>query len=199
MLFCAAGLQWLSRLLGKMDLWLESPDDGRFELTASFFHHFISSDLQAQLFGELSAPNEPISPSQTTLLKILDSYLAGSHLAHATSRRAEDSPNRFLIPVFQLLAAYAATSMAHVPDDARLPKVWEGLVLVSEALVTMGLTVQAAQDDAGPGAPPHPESGLVKEMKSPEDGEGLVKPIIGGALITSAGIRLIDRKHTRSE
>jgi ataxin-10 len=92
-------------------------------------------------------------------------------------------PNRFLIPVFHLLSAYAMTSMSHVPDDARLPKVFEGLVLVCEALSSIGLKVQGEKDlqvgDIGRGAEEGSDGDLIQEMKDPEDGTGLIKPIIG--------------------
>jgi ataxin-10 len=69
--------------------------------------------------------------------------------------------------------------MAHVPDDARLPKAFEGLVLVCEALSSIGLRVQAENDQGRDVAGDGTEAGLVDEMKNPEDGEGLIKPIIG--------------------
>jgi ataxin-10 len=88
-----------------------------------------------------------------------------------------------LIPVFHLLSAYAMTSMSHVPDDARLPKVFEGLVLVCEALSSIGLKVQGEKDlQVGVGMRGKEEGSdgdLIQEMKDPEDGTGLIKPIIG--------------------
>lgn len=179
-MLCPVGIQWLSKLLNKMDAWLDHPTEIHFELSTSFFNHWIAQDLQSRLFGELAAPNEPISPSQTTFLKILDAYLANPESPTGRPREEGHMPssNGFLIPVFQLLAAYASTSIKHVPDDARLPKVFEGLVLVSEALISIGLAVQKSQDSSVTGET-HPEMVLVEEMKSPDDGEGLVKPIIG--------------------
>lgn len=202
-LLCPAGLQWLSKLLDKMDSWLDLPaEDGRFGLCTTFFNHFIALGLQARLFGELASPNEPISPSQTTFLKILDSYLASSpptpSSASSQSGNGGDRPNRFLIPVFQLLSAYANTSIAHVPDDARLPKVFEGLVLVSEALVTIGLGVQASHDASDVPAGAHREQELVSEMKSAEDGEGLVAPIIGAGYSSLPGERVLRTDTVRA-
>ncbi|GFZ49470.1 hypothetical protein JCM24511_07590 [Saitozyma sp. JCM 24511] len=186
------GLRWVSKILGLMDDWHEA-HDGRFELACGLINSFIDQSLQSQLFACLSSPNEPISPSQTTLLKLLDSHLSDStsHMRSSSSvpnymdnMEVDDPthPNRFLIPVFHLLSAYAMTSMSHVPDDARLPKVFEGLVLVCEALSSIGLKVQGEKDlqvgDIGRGAEEGSDGDLIQEMKDPEDGTGLIKPII---------------------
>jgi ataxin-10 len=163
-------------------------------ISCGLVNSFIDQSLQSQLFASLSSPNEPISPSQTTLLKLLDSRLSDStaHIRPSSSvpnnmdnMEVDDPthPNRFLIPVFHLLSAYAMTSMSHVPDDARLPKVFEGLVLVCEALSSIGLKVQGEKDlqvgDIGRGAEEGSDGDLIQEMKDPEDGTGLIKPIIG--------------------
>jgi len=97
--------------------------------------------LHSSLFAALSTPDEPISPSQTVLLKILD-----SHVSSTTRPNPIPSPNEFLIPLFLSLAHYAKSSMRSGQDDARLPKVFEGLVLVCEGLSGIGLAVQGRLD-----------------------------------------------------
>ena len=76
--------------------------------------------------------------------------------------------------------------MRNVPDDARLPKVFEGLVLVTEALSSIGLACQARADAAAQAASGTAtesvvggEEDLVQSMKSPDEDVGLLKPLIG--------------------
>lgn len=166
----------------------------------SLIRSYIHFGLHSRLFGELAVANEPISPSQTTLLKILDSELSSElSSVQADSDRAENTEsaraNYFLVPVFHLLSAYAHTSITHVPDDARLPKVFEALVLVSEALCNIGLTAQARKDktresgaeetsSASLRSGPSGNDAVVTRMKSPDDGEGIVRPLIGESAFT---------------
>ena len=137
----------------------------------------IDSELHAELFPILGVPDEPISPSQTILLKILDSHLASPDRTYPTF-----SANRFLIPLFHSLARYSLMSMRTLADDARLPKVFEGLVLVCEALSSIGLAVQARRDEERLGGREVESGGderLVEEMKSVGEDVGIIKPIIG--------------------
>ena len=76
--------------------------------------------------------------------------------------------------------------MRNVSDDARLPKVFEGLVLVTEALSSIGLACQARADAvalAANGTATESvvggEEDLVQNMKSPDEDVGLLKPLIG--------------------
>jgi ataxin-10 len=72
--------------------------------------------------------------------------------------------------------------MRSVPDDARLPKVFEGLVLVSEALTTIGLEVQGRRDKARLRAElveSGGEEAIIVDIKQDVQGQGIVKPIIG--------------------
>lgn len=64
------------------------------------------------------------------------------------SGSASASDNRFLLPTFHLLSAYTLTSLMRVADDARLPKVFEGLHLVCEIVCNLGLGVQRKIDEA---------------------------------------------------
>lgn len=79
--------------------------------------------------------------------------------------------------------------MKHVSDDARLPKVYEGLILVVEGLCSIGLAVQARIDAAARQAPAGQdeseeviggsEEGLVRKMNDSNEDEGIIKPLIG--------------------
>ncbi|KAL7422812.1 hypothetical protein Q5752_002108 [Cryptotrichosporon argae] len=164
------GLRWLSALLGRMDeLHHRADADGRFDLLTSLVARIIAHDQHGALFAALSDGEEPITPSQTTLLKVLDSYLAAPHA---------QADNAFLVPAFRRLVDYAVPSMKHVPDDARLPKVFEAVVLVAEALSSVGLAAQARADrrrhgeaESGPGK----DDELVAAMKAEC---GLIEPLI---------------------
>ncbi|KAI0272467.1 spinocerebellar ataxia type 10 protein domain-containing protein [Gloeopeniophorella convolvens] len=65
----------LDRLESLLDL-PESGDDGKvFDLGYAFFSELIELGLFAELYDRTSLQEEVVSPSQTTLLKLLDSYL----------------------------------------------------------------------------------------------------------------------------
>ena len=157
------------------DPYLDPPTHAH-SLRCAILTSLINSDLHAELFPNLGVPDEPISPSQTILLKILD-----SHLASPDRPDPAYSANGFLIPLFHSLARYGLMSMRTLADDARLPKVFEGLVLVCEALSSIGLAVQARRDEArleGREVELGGDERLVEEMKSVEEDVGIVKPII---------------------
>ncbi|KAL0249840.1 hypothetical protein I308_103142 [Cryptococcus tetragattii IND107] len=183
MLLTPTGIKWLAQLLGRMDEWLDK-EDNCFDLTASIFTSIISFSLHPRIFQLLSEPSEPITPSQTVLLKILDSTLS-SLPASSPSPPVENYPNSFLHPLFNNLIQSSLPSLTQKADDPRLPKYLEGLVLVSEALGTIGLRVQERIDKAtAPGADredvgPQMQGGeeqLVKVIKEPRS--GIVRPLI---------------------
>ncbi|OCF76128.1 hypothetical protein I204_03427 [Kwoniella mangroviensis CBS 8886] len=174
LLLSEPGIRWLSKILNRMDEWVEI-HDGLFELGASIFNSIIDLSLHPQLFDLLGTTSEVITPSQTVLLKILDSHLSSSPLSSPSP-----SPHSFLIPLFHNLARYTIISINSGQDDPRLPKVFEGLILVCEGLSAIGLSVQARKDskeviDDDLGG----DEAMVKVMKSGKDGgEGVVKPSI---------------------
>ncbi|KIR34774.1 hypothetical protein I352_03026 [Cryptococcus deuterogattii MMRL2647] len=183
MLLTPTGIRWLAQLLGRMDEWLDK-EDNCFDLTASIFTSIISFSLHPRLVQLLSEPSEPITPSQTVLLKILDSTLS-SLPASSPSPPVENYPNTFLHPLFNSLIQSSLPSLTQKADDPRLPKYLEGLVLVSEALGTIGLRVQERIDKAtAPGADREDvelqmqggEEQLVKVIKEPRS--GIVRPLI---------------------
>ena len=184
-LLLPVGVCWLSRILNEMDGWLEL-NDGRFDLAyvltipsrrskcsrtcrQALITSFIQFHHQGTLHQLLSSSDEPITPSQTVLLKLLDAQLSSSVYSTSSSK---PSPNSFLIPTFLALSGYGIASIKFGKDDARLAKVFEGLVLVSEGLSSIGLAVQTALDrgdDEQTGM-----SLMVGEMKIE-----LIQPIIG--------------------
>ncbi|WVW85680.1 hypothetical protein I302_107718 [Kwoniella bestiolae CBS 10118] len=167
------GIRWLSKILNRMDEWVEV-HDGLFELGASIFNSLIDLSLHPQLFNLLGTSSEIITPSQTILLKILD-----SHLSSSPSSPPSPSPHLFLIPLFHNLARYTTIGINSGQDDPRLPKVFEGLILVCEGLSAIGLSVQARKDSqtfAQEGS--RGDEDMIGVMKSSEEGEGVVKPSI---------------------
>jgi ataxin-10 len=134
----------------------------------SIFTSFINSGLQASLINTLNPPttsSEPITPGQTSLLKIIDSHLSDSH--------PNTAENHFLLPLFHRLQVYANGSFASGIDDARLPKVLEALVLVLEGLGSIGLACQGRRDRHEPAGE---EEVIVAEMQA--EG-GIVGPLVG--------------------
>ena len=141
-----------------------SSADARCEI----FTSYIESGFQGRLINALNPPttsSEPITPAQTSLLKIVDSHLSAPH-----PNTANDA---FLLPLFNRLHVYAAGSLSSGLDDARLPKVLEALVLVLEGLGSIGLACQGRQDRQEAGGD---EEELVRQMQATD---GIVGPIVG--------------------
>ncbi|WRT68341.1 uncharacterized protein IL334_005317 [Kwoniella shivajii] len=173
LLLCESGIRWLAKILNRMEQWVEI-QDGLFELGASIFNSFISLSLHPRLFELLGSSNEVITPSQTILLKILDSYITSSP---PPSPIPSPSPHLFLLPLFHNLSVYVSGSIGSGQDDPRLPKVFEGLILVCEGLSAIGLAVQSRKDN-GESMKKGGDEQMVGVMKSDEQSKGVVKPII---------------------
>jgi hypothetical protein len=137
-------------------------------LRCEIYASYITSGLQSRLINALNPPtasSEPITPAQTSLLKIVDSHLSAPH--------ANTANDAFLLPLFNRLHVYAADSLSSGLDDARLPKVLEALVLVLEGLGNIGLACQGRQDRQEAG---EEEERIVREMQAKD---GIVGPIVG--------------------
>ncbi|WOO81287.1 Copper transport protein 86 [Vanrija pseudolonga] len=189
-----AGVKWLAQLLGRMDEWLEA-QDGLFELAAAIFSRVIDAGLQAQLYAALAVPDEAVTPSQTTLLKLVDSSLAS---ASPSSPNPAPSPNAFILDAWHALARYAALSMNSGQDDARLPKILAALILATEALSAIVLRAQARADAAERKRRPVVAGGdeeMVAAMKSGE--KSVVKPLV--ELLRATNTFLPRVKPTRPE
>jgi ataxin-10 len=178
-----------------MDDWLE-PGDGRFDLAyvqhnlfqdfsdshrCQLFTKYVVSGLHITLFDALNPPtsnSEPITPAQTALLKLLDSYLSSDH-----ENRPRDY-DIFLLPTLDRLSTYATSSLSSGLDDARLPKVLEALVLVTESLGSIGLACQSRHDkqEAGGG-----EEEIVTAMK-----EGAVVACVVGTSLLPTMVQTVN-------
>lgn len=80
------------------------------------------------------------------------------------------------MPTFADLARYTNTSIGSGIDDPRLPKVFEGLVLVTECLAGISLRAQEQMDEVA--------TRIVDELKA--ESARTVETIIGKSLLTVA-------------
>lgn len=110
----------------------------------------------------LHSPNEPVTPSQTTLLRLLDGYHHNADWDAETSAPSQRNGYSFLIPAFFTMAEYAIAAMTPsiasterdqqtLDDDPKLPKVFEACILVCQCMITVCLaeTEHAAQTARG--------------------------------------------------
>lgn len=159
-----------------MDDWLDH-DDGRFELAARIFNRMIEQTLTTQLFEDLAMGDEVITPSQTTLLKLVDSALAAPPAPRPNPLHSQFA---FILPLWHNLAKYAVISMRSGQDDARLPKILIGLVLACESLSAIALNVQERIDEAKYGGDvvvPGGDEAMVAAMKSGP--QCVIPPLVG--------------------
>ncbi|KAH9888932.1 spinocerebellar ataxia type 10 protein domain-containing protein [Cubamyces lactineus] len=97
----------------------ESTEDGRaFDIGYEVFKRVIEAGFVADLYIRLAVHQEVITPHQTTLLKLVDSYLHGSRRAHelALSRRpGADRSSLFdvLTETFLALSSYTQNAIQH--------------------------------------------------------------------------------------
>lgn len=190
-LLCPTGIRWLSQILGRMDDWAENADDGRFDVAACIFNRLIAANLTAALFTALSAPDEPVSPSQTALLKLVDAYLASPPSPRANP--PPPSPFAFLLPAWRAVAAYATASMDSGKDDPHLAPAAAALMLTTECLAAIALAAQERSDEeafGGPMAVPGGDEAVVAAMKGRSgaagdaatvqdtDGKGIVPQLV---------------------
>ncbi|KAJ7880331.1 spinocerebellar ataxia type 10 protein domain-containing protein [Mycena olivaceomarginata] len=145
-----------------------------FDLGYEIFTRIMGMDLVPSLFSRLSMVDEIITPHQTTLLKLVDSYLQAVRMSsipttpQGTPLYAKLRP--MLAKAFFALSTYAqhsirnslgmsssntaskpysAPSTAFEPPsslDVMLPKVSEALVLVTQCIVT--ITLESVDMDA---------------------------------------------------
>ncbi|KAI0725847.1 spinocerebellar ataxia type 10 protein domain-containing protein [Fomitopsis betulina] len=182
-------LDRISSLVHSMD-----PDESQaFDVGFEIFTQLVEAGLIPRLYEAISMSGEPITPPQTTLLKLLDSYL------HKTSHGLQAIDHntaliRMLINTFFALSAYAQSAIRRAlgsadtpqtdPDagdhatapkelDLLLPKVSEALVLVSQCLSTLALSE--------PDQPTSSATGRVKTtlaMVRSSGDEGLVESLV---------------------
>lgn len=150
-----------------------------FDIGYEIFSRIMTMDLAPSLFSRMSMADEIITPHQTTLLKLIDSYLQTAR-SSPTPTTPQGTPiyaklERMLSKTFFSLSSYAQSSIQNSlqpskPDpaasitspnvtraafeppsslDVMLPKVSEGLVLVTQCIVT--ITLESLEIDAGLG------------------------------------------------
>ncbi|KAI1793579.1 spinocerebellar ataxia type 10 protein domain-containing protein [Ganoderma leucocontextum] len=184
----------------------DSSEEGRaFDIGCEIFNLIIEAELIPKLYGKLALEDEPITPHQTTLLKLVDSFLHRSKFTHELSSRRPDQDGSYLLGMltheFLALSAYAQTSIRrtlgspvpHIgtdPDasvslqelDLLLPKVCEGLVLAVQCLTTIMLRAQEtnafspSQTHVESAYPSSPNPVMVASATFP--GQGFVKSLI---------------------
>ncbi|KIK61590.1 hypothetical protein GYMLUDRAFT_243286 [Collybiopsis luxurians FD-317 M1] len=145
----------------------EASDGARaFDVGYSIFARIIECGLMSDLYVKLAMPEEIVTPHQTTLLKLLDSYLQSasasspgtrsritkthsrlcsmlSNLFFSLSSFAQMAIRRFLRPVPSGHNSDELASPAEL--DVFLPKVCEALVLVTQCIITITLAAQGPQ------------------------------------------------------
>jgi len=108
----------LDRLEGLSDVSELEDEAKAFELGYAIFSKLFQFGFFPELYNRMSMDNEPVSPSQTTLLKLLDSF------CHATPTPFRDRDDHlsnlagFLAPVFLLQAKYAQRTIQQFIGDA---------------------------------------------------------------------------------
>ncbi|KAI0794004.1 spinocerebellar ataxia type 10 protein domain-containing protein [Fomes fomentarius] len=225
----------------------ESSEEGRaFDIGYEVVSRIIESGISGDLYAKLAVEEEPIAPHQTTLLKLLDSYLHSSDPERvcdlALSRRLhadDDCLCNVLTHSFLAMSAYVQSSLRralgpqgpstpdifglnstatdspgsdavtgnmslneprvpsafngdnvhHIPlqeVDILLPKVCEGLVLVTGCLTTIALRAEEAAVAHPSPTSVHPQSSATSTSISPSP------RAIMGNVATSGGQRFIE-------
>lgn len=162
----------LGRLEGPLDLPEEEDDTKIFELGYTIFSELFQFGFFPELYNRTSLENEPVSPTQTILLKLLDSFLNPVPTPFRGGHDHLNSLTGFLASVFLFQAKHAQHVIQNatgepppgeniVTDvgvtascalDGRLPGVWVALVLLSTILSSILLSEQ--EDHSGANTDP---------------------------------------------
>lgn len=195
MLLQPEGIKWLSQILGRMDDWHEE-DDNRFDMALTLFSQLIKRGQQGKLFDALSVSDEPITPSQLTLLKLVDSQLVSEN----NRPNPAPSPYEFIIPAWNRVAAYATASMKSGADDPRLAVVLAAVILATESLSNIVLAAQARLD-SGNGVSPSAggDEKMVAEMKGKEGAKSIIHPLVALLGETNAYLPRVKPKEQAPE
>ncbi|KAF8889372.1 hypothetical protein BD779DRAFT_1662135 [Infundibulicybe gibba] len=138
-----------------------------FDVSYDILSRLIEEDLVPDLYKSFHISEEIITPHQTTLLKIIDSYLQSLHLSKegpSNKQHTQSKLGRMLARCFFDQSLYAQRAIrralgpnttvetshqeSHLPPvelDPMLPKVCEGLVLVTQCIVTIALEAEEGQ------------------------------------------------------
>ncbi|KAJ3893332.1 spinocerebellar ataxia type 10 protein domain-containing protein [Lentinula edodes] len=141
-----------------------------FDVGYSIFTRIIETGLMPDLYIKLAIMDEIVTPHQTTLLKLLDSYLQSTPVSSPGTQSRIMKTHVKLCPMlsnlFFSLSTYAQTAMRRsllssdsnvVPDhsidvdvqgppaelDVLLPKVCEALVLTAQCIITITLAAHS--------------------------------------------------------
>ncbi|KAJ3935187.1 MAG: spinocerebellar ataxia type 10 protein domain-containing protein [Lentinula lateritia] len=139
-----------------------------FDVGYAIFTRIIETGLMPDLYIKLAIMDEIVTPHQTTLLKLLDSYLQSTPVSSPGTQSRITKTHVKLCPMlsnlFFSLSTYAQTAMRRsllssdpnvVPDhsidvqgppaelDVLLPKVCEALVLTAQCIITITLAAHS--------------------------------------------------------
>ncbi|KIJ20811.1 hypothetical protein PAXINDRAFT_160284 [Paxillus involutus ATCC 200175] len=133
----------------------DSSDGGKaFDYGYHLFAHLFDGGFAPQLYANLKVADEVIAPHQTTLLKLLDSYLQSSHPSSVLVGMCPMLTACFFeLSTFSQEAVSKAIGKGSMEDadgpsgdcppetlDLLLPKACEALVLVTQCIVSIMLT-----------------------------------------------------------
>ncbi|KAJ7050514.1 spinocerebellar ataxia type 10 protein domain-containing protein [Mycena amicta] len=166
----------------------ESTDEARaFDIGYEIFSRIMGVDLVPSLFSRLSVTDEIITPHQTTLLKLVDSYLQSASMSQVPTTPLGTPLYSKLRPMlaktFFALSSYAQNSVRNSLDtpagssaplaslDVMLPKACEALVLVTQCIVTVTLGSSAGIEQSS--------QDYFNQVKSPESSVGLLESLTG--------------------
>lgn len=144
----------------------EDTEGGKaFNVGYAIFTRLIEEGTIPDLFKKFMMPDEIIAPHQTTLLKLVDSYLQSIRAQMGGSPTPEllqihVSLGPFLAKRFFTLSVYAQNAMQNSLGptngsssgeplkelDVMLPKVCEALVLVTQCITTIALEAEESND-----------------------------------------------------
>ncbi|KAJ4000874.1 spinocerebellar ataxia type 10 protein domain-containing protein [Lentinula boryana] len=151
----------------------EGSDGARaFDVGYSIFTRIIEFGLVPDLYSKLAMTDEIVTPHQTTLLKLLDSYLQSTPVSSPGTKSRITKTHARLCPMlsslFFSLSTYAQTAIrkslrssvsdyksddTHSPPaelDVLLPKVCEALVLTAQCIITIILAAHGSYHQGSP-------------------------------------------------
>ncbi|KAF8727186.1 hypothetical protein AX14_007502 [Amanita brunnescens Koide BX004] len=133
----------------------EQSDGGQaFDIGYQIFSLLIQQGHVPDLYTKFSMTDEPVTPHQTTLLKIVDSFLQSKERRHSTDRYEIHSRlGPLFANTFFSLSAYAQGAIdrslrsSSTELDVRLPKACEALVLLTQCMVTVSLAAESKSSE----------------------------------------------------
>ncbi|KAF8636403.1 hypothetical protein AX17_003585 [Amanita inopinata Kibby_2008] len=163
-----------------------------FDIGYEIFTQLIEQGCVPDLYSRFSMTDEPITPHQTTLLKIVDSYLQSNQMQKTSSKmlKTHSTLTPLLTISFFSLSAYAQSAikcslssatkdMIPTELDMVLPKVCEALVLLTQCITTISLDAEEQRQEDSSGALGHPYTNLKVYMNNQRhNDQGLVENLV---------------------